>query len=135
MSQSVKCGVDIVDVADFARAIKLAGGDLLNVCFTDRELTESGAAPSRLAARFAAKEAAAKALGTGLLRGVGLRDIELVLFESRPDLLLHGPAKESAVEQGWLSWCVSISHSRQSAIAIVVAATQLTSSSQGGGHA
>ena len=78
-----------------------------------------------LAARFAAKEAAAKALGTGIWRnGIGWTDIETVRDEQTgaPTLHLHHGAQARAATLGWRDWTVSLSHDRGHAIALVVAA-------------
>ena len=74
-----------------------------------------------MAARYAAKEAAAKALGTGL-RGFGFLEIEILRGEQgRPLLALHGAAAEQAQAQGWFSQSVSLSHNQSQAIAVVMA--------------
>lgn len=73
-----------------------------------------------LAARFAAKEAFAKAMGTGL-RGFSLRDIEVRNDgNGRPHLFLHGRAKEAFVAAGGASVHVSLTHERDNALAVVV---------------
>jgi holo-[acyl-carrier protein] synthase len=73
------------------------------------------------AARFAAKEAAAKAIGTGLwAQGVDWKDIEVVREASgRPTLLLHGGAKTHADQQGVTSMLISLTHTRELAMAQV----------------
>lgn len=117
----VSCGVDLVDLGAFGRAVDVTNGELIEVCFTSRERLEAGGSLERLAARFAAKEAAAKAMGVGIMRGIAWQDIELVREDAQPELTLHGGAAEAAQQQGWYSWSVSLSHEAHAAIAMVVA--------------
>ena len=74
------------------------------------------------AARFAAKEAAAKAIGTGLwAQGVDWKDIEVVRAESgKPTLHLHGGAKGHADQQGVTSLLISLTHTKELAMAQVI---------------
>ena len=91
-------------------------------------MADAGGRATSLAARFAAKEAAGKALGSGL-RGLGagagavaLREIEVVRAPGgQPSLRLHGRAAERAAVLGWQAVTVSLSHTRRMAIASVVA--------------
>lgn len=81
-------------------------------------------AAESLAARFAAKEAGAKALGTGIAKGVGWREIEVAhLPGGRPTLRLHGRAAERAAAMGVTGVHLSLSHGRDLAIASVVLET------------
>jgi holo-[acyl-carrier protein] synthase len=125
-------GVDIVDLDRIEQAITRWGTRFLQRVWTPRELSDaSGRIPS-LAARFAAKEATAKALGGGL-RGfgaertsgtlaVGWHEIEVVRAPSgQPSLRLHGRAAARAAELGWQETALSLSHARHVAIASVVA--------------
>ncbi len=81
-----------------------------------------GRAP-QLASRFAAKEAVMKALGTGV-RGVGWTEVEVRRERGRaPEILLHGRAKARAERMGIIRFAVSLTHSRDYAIASVVAET------------
>jgi len=112
----VGVGIDVVDVARLARALertpRLAGR-----LFTDGE--RSRALPS-LAARFAAKEAVAKALGAP--GGLRWRDAEVVSGErGQPRLALHGSVAEEAAAQGIRTWHLSLSHDAGVATAVVVA--------------
>ncbi len=124
-------GVDIVDLDRIEQAITRWGTRFLQRVWTPRELSDaSGRIPS-LAARFAAKEATAKALGGGL-RGfgaertsgtlaVGWHEIEVVRAPSgQPSLRLHGRAAARAAELGWQETALSLSHARHVAIASVV---------------
>ena len=74
-----------------------------------------------LAGRFAAKEAAVKALGTGFSQGIGPAQVETVSGPGgKPNLLLHGEALQQAQAMGVTRCHVSISHDRSSAVAVVV---------------
>lgn len=111
-------GIDLIEIERLERA--LARRPLLaDRLFTAAELeySRSRRRPGRhLAARFAAKEAAVKALGLG---GFGLREIEVVGGEP-PTLRLHGRAREAAAERG-LRLSVSLTHSREHAAAVALA--------------
>ena len=75
-----------------------------------------------MAARFAAKEAALKALGTGRSSGIGWKDVEIQRTDSgAPILLLHGAAADRARMLGLSNWRVSLTHDRETAGAVVVA--------------
>lgn len=118
-------GVDIIEVARIADAVTRHGKRFLARVFTTGELAGCGEGePSRsqrLAARFAAKEAALKALGTGL-RGVTWLDVEVVKDEQgKPSLQLYGRLREIAAAAGVTTLHVSLSHCREYAMAQVVA--------------
>ncbi len=82
---------------------------------------EANGRTSSLAARLAAKEAVSKALGCGIGK-VGWRDIEITRDEQRRPLLrLHGPAQALAAEMGLVEWSLSLSHTHDHAVAVVVA--------------
>lgn len=122
-------GVDLVSVHRFRQKIQRTER-LATQVFTAEELAYASLCSDptlRLAARFAAKEAVTKALGTGL--GVfGLRDVEIVSGERRaPAIVLHGRAVAVAAQQGVTRWCVSMSHVDQMAIAFAVALSDLAS--------
>ncbi len=113
-------GIDVVEIPRFERALARHGERLLQRLFTPQERAQcQGRVPS-LAARFAAKEAAAKALGTGI-GAVRWVDIE-VLTDARgaPHLHLHGEARRRGAALGVTAWSVSLSHSRGCAVAVVV---------------
>jgi holo-[acyl-carrier protein] synthase len=117
----IRIGVDIVEVERIAAAINRHGERFFVRFFTERELALSRGRISTLAARFAAKEAAAKALGTGI---GPVKWVELeVLAESngRPSLRLHGEADRLARELGLTEWTVSLTHTQRHAMAFVVA--------------
>jgi len=73
------------------------------------------------AARFAAKEAVMKALGTGYARGVWWRDIEVVRTSGRPTVMLYGGAHERAMAIGATRWHLSLTHTAGQALAYVIA--------------
>ena len=76
----------------------------------------------RTAARFAAKEAVAKALGTGIGEKCAFTDVEVVRNDAgAPSILLHGSAGVTAREQGITGWLLTMTHSRLSAAATVIA--------------
>jgi holo-[acyl-carrier protein] synthase len=111
-------GIDLLEVGRLERALE-RHPRLAERVFTSDELAyaRKRRRPGRhLAARFAAKEAAVKALG---LRGFGLREIEVVAGEP-PRLRLHGRAAEAARERG-VELAVSLTHSEEMAAAVVVA--------------
>lgn len=92
---------------------------------TDAERAALPAEPARrvayAAGRWAAKEAAVKALGTGFSAGIGFHDVEIVTLEGgRPELRLHGRAEEAAKALGVRATHVSISHERDMAGAMII---------------
>ncbi|MDP9415676.1 MAG: 4'-phosphopantetheinyl transferase superfamily protein [Pseudomonadota bacterium] len=123
MSVPVGLGLDLIDLAHFRVHYGDEDPELLARCFTDGELKSAGDGVdrlARLAARFAVKEAAFKALGGG--ERVGLPDIETVTVEGgAPEIVLHGPAREIAEARGVTSFLVSLAHSAASAAAVVIA--------------
>lgn len=120
---SLVCGVDLVDLADFSRDLQLGGDGFLGRIYTRQELSYCRDRRDRLAARFAAKEAIAKALGTGI-RGLNWREIEVVSCENGlPRVVLHGRAQERAKALRLSGWALSLSHTQQMAIACVIAFT------------
>jgi holo-[acyl-carrier protein] synthase len=114
-------GVDLIEIARVQAAIARHGARFLNRIFTPAEIQACGGRVESLAARFAAKESAAKALGHGIGE-VGWREIEVVGDENHaPSLRLHGAAERMAQEKGLTTWSLSLSHEKQYAIAFVVA--------------
>lgn len=112
----------MVEIDRFRDAIKRHGDRLLDRIYTPQELAEVKNDPASLAARFAAKEAVSKALGTGIGR-VRWHEIEIMRGPARePILILHGEAARLAREQGYEIWTLSLSHTRMHALALVVAA-------------
>jgi holo-[acyl-carrier protein] synthase len=114
-------GIDIIEVDRIDRAILRHGERFFDRFYTVQELIDSGGRTPALAARFAVKEAVAKALGTGIGK-VGWKDIEVRLDQNRkPELLLHGEAKSIANEIGVDTWSISISHTHYHAVAVAIA--------------
>jgi holo-[acyl-carrier protein] synthase len=117
----LRTGVDLIEIERIERAILRHGERFLQRVFTPAELAQAGSSPASLAARFAAKEAAAKALGTGI-GAVGWLEIEVLRECDQPPILrLSGAARQLADELGLTEWAVSLSHTRSHAIASVVA--------------
>ncbi len=113
-------GVDIIEIERIQRALERWGDRFLRRIYTEDEAAYCRGRPPNLAGRFAAKEAAMKALGTGL-RGVGWKDIEVIRNEAgAPSVLLHGRAKVRAETLGVREMSLSLSHSRNYAVAFVV---------------
>lgn len=108
-------GIDIVEVARLRELIQRHGNRFLARCFTDDEVAYARQRPGRfaehLAARFAAKEAVMKVLGTGLRHGIGWCDIEVArLPTGQPVVKLSGQAALIADQRGISQWHVSLSH-------------------------
>jgi holo-[acyl-carrier protein] synthase len=122
LAEATAVGVDVVDVGRFRRALQRRSS-LLQRLFTvaEREYAQRFADPApHLAARFAAKEAAMKALGTGLA-GFGFSDVEVARSESgQPVLRLMGAASMAASERRARSASLSLSHTSDVALAVVV---------------
>lgn len=120
-SSFIATGVDIVAIDRIAQAVAQWQDSFLRRIFTDKEIQYCNNAASRLAVRFAAKEAVMKALGCGMFN---LRwcDIEILAQESgKPYINLSGRSKIKANEKGISDISVSLSHEKHYAIAFVVA--------------
>jgi holo-[acyl-carrier protein] synthase len=114
-------GVDLIEIARIEEVITRHGKHYLERIFTPAELEYCGMRTESLAGRFAAKEAVAKALGTGI-GDVAWKEIEILGDEQNaPALTLHGNAESKAKQMGLTNWSVSISHSQSHSIAFVVA--------------
>ncbi len=114
-------GVDIIEIARIQQAVDGWGERFLHRIYTGPELRLSRNKPPRLAVRFAGKEAVMKALGTGI-KGVSWREIEILAEPSgKPVVHLSGKARDKAESLGLDSFAISLSHSREYAIAFVVA--------------
>ena len=117
----LRIGVDMIEIERVERAAARHGERFYKRFFTEQELAVCKGQPFRLAARVAAKEAIAKAFGTGIgdIRWV---EIEIVSDErGRPEVRLHGDAAQLAEEMGLTHWEISLSHSKDNAIAFAVA--------------
>lgn len=113
-------GVDIVEIERVACSIDRFGDRFLRRVYTLQELTYCNGRATSLAARWAAKEATAKALGTGI-GAISWHDIEVVSdANQRPSLYLHGAAAALAAQLGLQTFSVSLSHAKEYAVAFVV---------------
>jgi holo-[acyl-carrier protein] synthase len=118
----LRTGVDLIEIARVEAVVRRHGERFLNRIFTPQEQADAQGQAASLAARFAAKEAAAKALGCGI-GPVSWLDIEITRDpERRPVIVLHGAAQQRAQALHLREWSVSLSHSKDYAIALVVAA-------------
>ena len=118
---NLRTGVDLIELKRIERVVQHYGARFLKRVFTPRELAEVGGNTASLAARFAAKEAVAKALGTGI-GDVGWQEIEILRGPARqPNLYLSGRAASLAEELGLDTWSLSLTHNQSQAIALVVA--------------
>ena len=114
-------GVDLIEIARVEAALVRHGERFLNRIYTPAEIKACGGRAESLAARFAAKEAAAKALGRGIGE-VGWQEIEVVGDENNaPSLRMYGAAQKMAQEKGLTIWSLSLSHGQSQAVAFVVA--------------
>jgi holo-[acyl-carrier protein] synthase len=120
----VGTGIDIAEVPRIRQSIERFGERFLQRIFTDGEIRYCDSKMNRMeryAARFAAKEAAMKALGTGWNHGVRWRDCEVVRMPGgRPSIAFHGVASEFAAKLGVKNASLSISHTAEQAIAQVI---------------
>lgn len=117
-------GTDLMEIARIAHSVDRFGERFLRRVFTPREIEycrrKKNAAES-FAARFAAKEAGAKALGTGISRGVGWLELEVTRAPGeRPILDLTGRAADRARSLGVARISLSLTHSRDVALAVVI---------------
>lgn len=120
----IRTGLDLVEIERVQASVDRFGDRFLRRIYTDAELAICNGRSTSLAARFAAKEAVAKALGTGVWRsGIDWTDIEILNNPAtrEPHLVLHGAAAERAWEIGVSEWSVSLTHARDSAVAFTVA--------------
>lgn len=116
----VTVGVDLVEVERLVRTWERFGDHFLHKVFTATELDQAKGRVRRLVGRFAAKEACAKALGTGI-GAIRWHDVEVVRLPSgKPGLQLHGAAAERARQLGLVAFDVSISDTHEHAMAVVV---------------
>ncbi len=115
-------GVDIIEIERIEAALRRHGERFLQRVYTPTEQAHCQGRVPELAARFAAKEAVSKALGTGI-RGIAWQEMEILCDErGKPLLHLHGRAKARAEELGLSEFAISLSHSRDYAVALVMAA-------------
>jgi len=117
-------GVDIIEISRVRGVLERYNDRFQRRIFTAGEIAYCKGRAPNLAARFAAKEATMKALGTGV-RGVGWKDIEVVRQPSgAPSIQLYGRAEARAKRLGVSEIALSISHSQEYAVAFVVTQCQ-----------
>ena len=117
-------GVDIIEIARIEKAVAHWGEHFLHRIYTDAELALCRQKPSFLAARFASKEAVMKLLGTGT-KGVCWKEIETLSHPSgKPLVNLYGRAQIEAKRLGLRGIAISLSHSREYAIAFASGETK-----------
>ena len=120
----VGSGVDLCEVSRIESAIARHGQRFIDRIFTGSEIAYAESKANRYeryAARFAAKEAGMKALGTGWRGGIAWHDFEVAnLSSGRPTLRLHGKAAELAEKLGVQGVSLSITHTTGQALAMVI---------------
>jgi holo-[acyl-carrier protein] synthase len=117
----VRAGMDRVEICEFRRTVEVAGDAFVERIFTPMEIAYCAGRIERLATRFAAKEAAAKVLGTGI-RALGWHEVEVITAaHGEPHLLLRDRAFDRAGLLGVTSMSVSLTHTAIAAEAFVVA--------------
>lgn len=117
----VETGIDLVEITRLSQLNPAIRERFIKRVYSTKELVDAAGRDDHLAGRFAAKEAAAKALGTGI-GNIHWQDLEISTDEvGKPSLLLHGVAEEIARQKGWVSWSVSITHTAGMAAAVVTA--------------
>ncbi len=121
----VGIGVDIIDISRLERSVELYGNRFISRVFTEREIDyceQLARKGERYAARFAAKEAARKAIGAATpVKALAWHDVEIISStEGAPQLQFHGRAAELIKELGVTRVHISLSHATDQAIAFVV---------------
>lgn len=120
----ISCGVDLVEVKRIETTVARYGERFLSRVFTASEIAYCHGRAPELAVRFAAKEAVSKALGVGIQHhdGVGWCEIEVIAdAHGKPSVRLSGRAAQRAGELGLHTFALSLSHTREYAIAMLVA--------------
>ena len=117
----IAVGVDLIEISRIETVVERYGARFLERVYTEGELAYAAGRLSALAARWAAKEAAAKALGTGIGQ-VAFRELEVVCdAQGKPELRLHGNAAQLAARLNLRQFALSLSHTADYALAFVVA--------------
>ena len=117
----LRTGVDLIEIERVQEVVRRHGVRYLERIYTAAELAQAHQNPQYLAGRFAAKEAVAKALGTGIGE-VAWQEIEVLGDEQNaPVLNLSGAARKRSDDLGLIEWSLSISHSMTHAVAFAVA--------------
>lgn len=126
VNRIIGIGMDIIEVPRIRRAMEKSPERFRERTFTDREVRYCENKKNRYqhyAARFAAKEAAMKALGTGWRKGIAFSEIEVTNnADGKPDLIFHGKAREILALSGATCSFVSLSHGKEYAAAQVLLA-------------
>jgi holo-[acyl-carrier protein] synthase len=131
----VAVGTDIIEIGRIEKVYAEFGERFLRRVYTERERERYRGRTNELAARFAAKEATSKALGTGII-GIHWREMEILPNRrGKPVLILHGEAADRAWRLGLTSFSVSLTHSRTDAMAFVVGVRGQRSTGTGTGQA
>jgi holo-[acyl-carrier protein] synthase len=127
----VRVGIDVVSISEFGLTMATKGGAaFVRTRFTEAEQAYCEGRPERLAGRWAAKEAVAKAVGTGF-RGLRPRQIEIVhqpWGEPTVSRVGNGPWPSGA--DGW-QWSLSLAHEGDAAVAVALAVTDVATSGHG----
>jgi holo-[acyl-carrier protein] synthase len=119
-SGRVVVGIDIIEIPRIQRSLDDFGERFLNRVYTQQERDRYRTRISELAARFAAKEAISKALGTGI-RGIKWREMDVLPNRrGKPIVVLHGTAAARAELLGITDFDITLTHSRNDAMAFVV---------------
>ena len=117
-------GIDIIEIARIEKAIARWGEGFLHRIYTEPELKLYHKKPSSLAARFAGKEAVIKAIGTQT-KGISWREIEILAEPGgKPLVHLYGKAQSQADSLGLDKLAISLSHSKEYAVAFVIGETK-----------
>ena len=117
-------GIDIIEIARIERVVARWGESFLQRIYTDPELSLYRNRPSSLAARFAAKEAVIKVFGTQC-KGLRWKDIEILSdLSGKPLVNLYGEAQNIANSLGLNYLTISLSHSKEYAVALVMAVSK-----------
>ena len=117
-------GVDLIEIGRIARAVERWGDRFLQRVYTEAEIAFCRGRAPELAARFAGKEAISKALGTGLM-GIAWNEMEILADRrGKPTVTLYGRALKRAEALGLTHWAISLTHTHDHAMAMVVAARE-----------
>jgi holo-[acyl-carrier protein] synthase len=120
MTMTIHLGVDIIEIGRIEIALERWGNRFIKRLYTETEIKICRGRSQKLSARFAGKEAVMKVLGTGR-RGISWREIEILQDENhKPLVYLHGNAKLKAQELGIREIAISLSHSKEYAIALAI---------------
>lgn len=121
----VGLGTDIVEISRIGQMIERHGDTFLNRVFTETENEYCGSKKNKeqhYAGRWAAKEAVMKTLGTGFIKGIGWKNIEVINLQSgKPTIVISGGVEQHAGEMGIDEILITISHSREFATATAIA--------------